>query len=179
MEIGCKPASEALGPEELVRQAVRAEAAGFDFVETGDPFHPWLDARGHPSIVRRYPAAGGSDPGHAEAPMAWAHDEQTAAEAAPETSRRALTGWKVTSELPIPVPFDAATATVRTEDALGKFACGPDPDRYVTAVQKYADAGFDRLVMQNAGPGPDGFIDFCQREPDQPLRRLRPGRASS
>lgn len=32
MEIGYKLASEAFGPRELIRQAVRAEAAGFDFV---------------------------------------------------------------------------------------------------------------------------------------------------
>ncbi|MEU1755740.1 hypothetical protein ABZ436_24210 [Micromonospora matsumotoense] len=27
-------------------------------------------------------------------------------------------------------------------------------------MRKYVDAGFDHLVLQNAGPDPDGFIDF-------------------
>ncbi|GGL61289.1 LLM class F420-dependent oxidoreductase [Streptomyces fumigatiscleroticus] len=325
MQIGYKLASEAFGPQELIRQAVRAEAAGFDFVEISDHYHPWLDVQGHSSftwtvlgavaarteriglatgvtcptvryhpaiiaqaaatlalvsggrfvlgvgsgerlnehvvgqefpdsvrvrhellrealeiirllwrggyrsyegrhlrledarvfdlpdelpliavaasgrhsariaaelgdglfatedkasIVRHYRDAGGSGPGYAEVPMAWAQDERTAAEAALKTSRWALTGWKVMSELPNPVNFEAATGTVRTEDILEKFACGPDPDRYVSAVQQYVDAGFDRLVMQNAGPDPDGFIDFYQRELDQPLRRLRPSDAA-
>ncbi|WP_189216661.1 MULTISPECIES: TIGR03557 family F420-dependent LLM class oxidoreductase [Streptomyces] len=321
MEIGYKLAAEAFGPEELVRQAVRAEAAGFDFVEISDHYHPWLDVQGHSpfawtvlgaiaartervglvtgvtcptiryhpavvaqaaatlalvsggrfvlgvgsgerlnehvvgrgfpdsvrvrhellrealeiirllwrggyrsyegkhlrledarvfdlpeelpliavaaggsaaariaaelgdglfatedkaSIVRHYRAAGGTGPGYAEVPMAWAPDEDGAVEAAWKTSRWAVTGWKVMSELPNPVNFEAATTTVRAEDIREKFACGPDPDRYVTAVQSYVDAGFDRLVLQNAGPDPDGFTDFYRRELDRPLRGLRP-----
>ena len=47
MQVGYKLASEAFGPQELVRQAVRAEQAGFDFVEMSDHFHPWLDVQGH------------------------------------------------------------------------------------------------------------------------------------
>jgi G6PDH family F420-dependent oxidoreductase len=326
MEIGYKLASEAFGPQELIRQAVRAEAAGFDFVEMSDHYHPWLDVQGHSSftwtvlgaiaartervglvtgvtcptvryhpaiiaqaaatlalvsdgrfvlgvgsgerlnehvvgrgfpdtvrerhqllrealeiirllwrggyrsydgahlrladarvfdlpeqlpliavaasgphsariaaelgdglfatedkasIVRHYRVAGGSGPGYAEVPMAWAPDERGAAREALRTSRWALTGWKVMSELPNPVNFDAATSTVREQDILEKFACGPDPERYLAAAQRYVDAGFDRLVLQNAGPDPDGFIDFYQSELAQPLRRLRPSGTAS
>ncbi|MFF8382373.1 TIGR03557 family F420-dependent LLM class oxidoreductase [Streptomyces kanasensis] len=320
MEIGYKLAAEAYGPGELVRQAVLAEEAGFDFVEISDHFHPWLDNQGHspfawtvlgtiaartsriglatgvtcptmryhPAIIAQaaatlallsdgrfvlgvgsgerlnehvigggYPAvstrhemlrealeiirllwgggyrsyegkhltledarvfdlpdtppllavaasgpastrvaaelgdalfateakaeivqgyrdAGGSGPRYAEVPMAWAPDERTAARAARETSRWAVTGWKVMSELPNPVNFDAATTTVREEDILQAFACGDDPERYTEMAQGYVDAGFDRLVMQNAGPDPDGFIDFYQRELDSRLRALKP-----
>lgn len=55
MEIGYgyKLAAEAYGPAELVRQAVRAVEAGFDFVEMSDHFHPWLDNRGHSPFPRR------------------------------------------------------------------------------------------------------------------------------
>lgn len=322
MQVGYKLAAEAFGPAELVRQAVRAEQAGFDFVEMSDHFHPWLDNQGHspfawtvlgaiavkteriglatgvtcptiryhpaiiaqaaatlallsggrftlgvgsgerlnehvvgrgfpdtvqvrhemlrealeiirllwrggyrsyegrhlrledarvfdlpeepppiavaasgqpsariaaelgdglfatepkPEIVRHYRDAGGTGPGYAEVPMAWATDEHTAAQAVLETSRWALTGWKVMSELPNPVNFDAASTMVREEDVLAQFACGPDPDRYVEVAQQYVDAGFDRLVTQNAGPDPDGFIDFYRRELDGRLRGLTPG----
>ncbi|MGW7079947.1 TIGR03557 family F420-dependent LLM class oxidoreductase [Streptomyces sp. NPDC054866] len=321
MKIGYKLAAEAFGPSELVRQAVLAEQAGFDFVEISDHYHPWLDVQGHspfawtvlgsiaakterielatgvtcptvryhpaiiaqaaatlallsegrfvlglgsgerlnehvtgvgfpdavstrhemlkealeiirllwsggyrsyegkhlrledarvfdlpnelpliavaasgkpstrlaaelgdglfatedkPEIVQGYRDAGGDGPRYAEVPMAWAPDAHTGAKAALETSRWALTGWKVMSELPNPVNFDAATSTVREEDILQKFACGTDPARYVEVAQKFVDAGFDRLVMQNAGPDPDGFIDFYQRELDARMRQLRP-----
>lgn len=321
MQIGYKLAAEAYGPAELVRQAVLAERAGFDFVEISDHYHPWLDNQGHspfawsvlghiaaktshiglatgvtcptvryhpaviaqaaatlallsegrfvlgvgsgerlnehvvghgfpdavstrhellrealeiirllwsggyrsyegkhlrledarvfdlpatppliavaasgqsstriaaelgdalfatedkPEIVRHYREAGGTGPRYAEVPTAWALDEHSAARAALETSRWAVTGWKVMSELPNPVNFEAATATVREEDILGKFACGTDPDRYIEVARPFADAGFDRLVLQNAGPDPDGFIDFYQRELDARIRQLKP-----
>ncbi|MFF7361605.1 TIGR03557 family F420-dependent LLM class oxidoreductase [Streptomyces sp. NPDC008125] len=321
MKIGYKLAAEAFGPGELVRQAVLAEQAGFDFVEISDHYHPWLDVQGHspfawsvlgsiaaktsriglatgvtcptvryhpaiiaqaaatlallsdgrfvlgvgsgerlnehvvgrgfpdtvrtrhemlrealeiirllwrggyqsfegkhlrledarvfdlpveppliavaasgpestriaaelgdglfateekPEIVRHYRDAGGTGPGYAEVPMAWAPDEHTAARAALQTSRWALTGWKVMSELPNPVNFDAATTTVREDDILEKFACGADPARYLQVAQKFVDAGFDHLVMQNAGPDPDGFIDFYRSDLDGPVRQLTP-----
>lgn len=326
MQIGYKLAAEAFGPAELVRQAVLAEEAGFDFVEISDHYHPWLDNQGHspfawtvlgaiaartdriglatgvtcptvryhpaiiaqaaatlallsdgrftlglgsgerlnehvvgkgfpdtvdtrqdmlreaieiirllwrggyqsyegkhlrladarvfdlpgtlppiavaaggrraaalaaeladglfatedrPELVRHYRDAGGTGPLYAEVPMAWAPDEESAARAALETSRWALTGWKVMSELPNPVNFEAATSTVRLEDITAKFACGPDPARYEAAVQPYLDAGFDRLVMQNAGPDPAGFIDFYSRELDSRLRGLQPRQQGS
>lgn len=321
MEIGYKLAAEAFGPQELVRQAVLAERAGFDFVEISDHYHPWLDIQGHspfawtvlgtiaaktdriglatgvtcptvryhpaiiaqaaatlallsdgrftlglgsgerlnehvvgrefpdsaqtrqemlrealeiirllwsggyrsyegkhlqlqdarvfdlpdelppvpvaaggadaariagelgdglfateakPELVRKYREAGGEGPRYAEVPMAWAQDEHTGAQAALETTRWAMTGWKVMSELPNPVNFDAATSTVREEDMRRKFACGNSPDRYAEVAQPFVDAGFDRLVMQNAGPDPDGFIDFYQRELDHRMRGLTP-----
>lgn len=321
MQIGYKLAAEAFGPTELIRQAVSAEAAGFDFVEISDHYHPWLDNQGHspfawtvlgaiaakterlelatgvtcptvryhpaiiaqaaatlalvsngrftlgvgsgerlnehvvgegfpvdtdsrhrllrealeiirllwrggyqsyrgqylqlrdarvfdlpeelppiavagagkraarlaaelgdgmfatepkPAITGNYRDAGGSGPCYAEIPAAWAPDEHTGAAAALETSRWALTGWKVMSELPNPVNFAAATTTVREQDMLEAFACGSNPERYIEVAQPFVDAGFDRLVLMNTGRDPDGFIDFYQRELDQRLRTLTP-----
>ncbi|WP_369253309.1 TIGR03557 family F420-dependent LLM class oxidoreductase [Geodermatophilus amargosae] len=307
MQVGLKLATEAFPPEEVVRQTVRAEEAGFDFVELSDHYHPWLEAQGHSGftwsmlgamaarteriglvtgvtcpIIRYHPAvvaqaaatvqilsggrftlgigsgerlnehvvgtgwpavhvrhamlrealqiirqlwqggyqtfegkylqledarvfdlpeqlpviavasgghnaselaaefgdglfatepredlvsafhdAGGSGPLYAEVPMAWAADEESAVQAALETSRWAVTGWKVMSELPNPVNFDAASATVRADDIREQFSCGPDAEKHLQQVQPYVDAGFDHIVLQNAGPDPDGFIDAC------------------
>lgn len=319
MQIGYKLASEAFGPQELVRQAVLAERAGFDFVEISDHYHPWLDVQGHSpfawtvlgaiaakteriglatgvtcptvryhpavvaqaaatlallsdgrftlglgsgerlnehvvgegfpnsvperharfrealeiirllwsggyqsydgrylsiddarvfdlppeppvlavaaggtqaahlaaelgdglfateprgSLVDTYRKAGGTGPRYAEMPVAWAADERTGARAALETSRWALTGWKVMSELPNPANFEAATSTVREEDIRAHFACGSDPARCLEVARPFVDAGFDRLVLMNAGPDPEGFIDFYRGELDGPLREL-------
>ena len=38
-------------PEDLVRQAVLAEEAGFDVVTGADHFHPWVDDRSAASFV--------------------------------------------------------------------------------------------------------------------------------
>jgi len=47
MKIGCKLIAEAYSPQQMVSQAVRAEEAGFDFVEISDHYHPWFDSQGH------------------------------------------------------------------------------------------------------------------------------------
>jgi G6PDH family F420-dependent oxidoreductase len=44
---GYKLMSEEHGPSDLVRNASRAEEAGFDFVAISDHFHPWLSSQGH------------------------------------------------------------------------------------------------------------------------------------
>ncbi|MDT5070780.1 MAG: hypothetical protein QOH82_100 [Mycobacterium sp.] len=43
--------SEQFGPSELVDQARRAEAAGFDALWISDHFHPWNDEQGQSPFV--------------------------------------------------------------------------------------------------------------------------------
>jgi G6PDH family F420-dependent oxidoreductase len=127
------------------------------------------------SIIEKYVEAGGSGPRYAEVPLAWAPTVDEAVKAAHSTSRWAVTGWKVMSELPNPVNFDAAAATVREEDILEQFACGPDATVHLDAIREYADAGYDHLVLQNAGPDPDGFIEFARDELFPTLRSTNAG----
>ena len=51
VKIGYKLIAEAYSPKEMVRQAARAEQAGFDFVEISDHFHPWFDHQNHSGFV--------------------------------------------------------------------------------------------------------------------------------
>jgi G6PDH family F420-dependent oxidoreductase len=310
MQIGYKLSAEGFGPQGLIRQAVRAEEAGFDFVEMSDHYHPWLDTQGHspfvwtvlgaiaartqwiglatgvtcptiryhPAIIaqaaatlaivsdgrfalgigagerlnehvvgRRFPAAhirhqmlreaieiirllwsggyqsyegrhliledarlydlpasppsivvaaggseaakiaatlgdglfatapdaglietyraaGGDGTRYGEVPLAWAPDEEAALQEAYRTSRWSLTGWKVMSELPNPVNFEAASAAIRPDDIRRQFAVGPDVDTHIRAVRAFLDAGFEHVVLVNAGPDADGFFDFFARE---------------
>ncbi|BCJ49496.1 LLM class F420-dependent oxidoreductase [Actinoplanes sp. NBRC 14428] len=123
-------------------------------------------------LVEAYRAAGGDGPRYAEVPMAWATTEEAGVREALRTTRWALTGWKVMSELPNPANFEAASATVREEDIRGQFAVGPDPEPYVEAVRTYVEAGYDHIVLQNAGPDPEGFIDFFQKDLGDRIRAL-------
>jgi len=125
-----------------------------------------------PDLVETYRGAGGTGPRYAEMSVAWAPDADEAADAALRTNRWGVTGWKVMSELPNPVNFDAATRTVRREDMLENFVCGTDPEAYLDLVRTHADAGYDHLVFMNAGPDPDGFVSFFRRELLEPLRAI-------
>jgi len=118
--------------------------------------------------VDGFGATGKTGPLFCEVPLAWALDEDTAASAVLDKSRWALTGWKVMSELPNPVDFAAATM-VRPDDVKAQFACGPDVARHLEVAQQFVDAGFDHLVLQNAGPDPERFLTFFAT----PLRDFR------
>ena len=50
-ELGYALSSEEHAPGELVRNAVRAEEAGFTFALISDHIHPWVDAQGHSAFV--------------------------------------------------------------------------------------------------------------------------------
>jgi coenzyme F420-dependent glucose-6-phosphate dehydrogenase len=50
-EIGYTLSSEEHAPLDLVRHAVLAEEAGFDFVSISDHYHPWIDRQGHSPFV--------------------------------------------------------------------------------------------------------------------------------
>jgi len=47
VKFGYKLMTEEHGPKALVRNAVLAEEAGFDFLSISDHFHPWLFSQGH------------------------------------------------------------------------------------------------------------------------------------
>lgn len=323
MRIGYKLATEGFGPMELIRQAVQAEQAGFDFVEMSDHYHPWVEAQGHsaftwnllsaiamktdriglatgvtcpsmryhPAIIAQaaatlaiisdgrftlgvgagerlnehvtgegFPARrvrherfrealeiirllwrggyrsydgrylkledarvfdlpeelpviavaasgpesakiaaelgdglfavepdtdlvgtwhglGGHGPAYGEMPLAWADDEDTAVAAVLEKNAFALSGWKVMAELPNPANFESVTALVTPDQVRKQFACGPDPKRHLEVAREFTRAGFDHLVAMNAGPDPDGFMDFFARELAAPLRALTPAAA--
>ena len=160
-------------PEELPTIAVAAggKRSARIAAELGDAlFATEPDAQ----LVATYADAGADGPRFAEVPLSWARDEDSAAASAYEKFRFGLTGWKVQAELPNPVNFDVATAFVTQEHILASFGCGADPDRHLEVVQEFVDAGFDQLILTNAGPDPDGFFDFFAHVLQPKIRALAP-----
>jgi coenzyme F420-dependent glucose-6-phosphate dehydrogenase len=51
VKIGYALSSEEHGPRELVRNAQRAEEAGFEFALVSDHYHPWIDRQGQSPFV--------------------------------------------------------------------------------------------------------------------------------
>jgi G6PDH family F420-dependent oxidoreductase len=51
IELGYALSSEEHSPQALVRNAQRAEAAGFSFALISDHYHPWISAQGHSPFV--------------------------------------------------------------------------------------------------------------------------------
>ncbi|MCW2887061.1 MAG: putative F420-dependent oxidoreductase [Streptosporangiaceae bacterium] len=125
-------------------------------------------------LNRAYEEAGGTGRKYAEVPLSWAKDEATAVSSAHRLFRFGLSGWKVQSELPNPINFEAATASVTEDDVRRAFGCGPDVPRHLEVAQQFVDAGFDHLALINAGPDVDGFFEFFASELREPLSALSP-----
>jgi G6PDH family F420-dependent oxidoreductase len=124
-------------------------------------------------LIGAWREAGGKGPRYAEVALCWARDEAEAVRIAHERFSFGMLGWKLMAELPLPSNFEAAVKWVRPDDiAAGPMACGPDPERHVEAVRKFAQAGFDHLVLLNAGPDQEGFFRFFQKELAPRLRKL-------
>lgn len=106
-------------------------------------------------------ADGGGDPSATwtEVPFAWAPSADEGLRLAHERFRFSAAGWKVMSELPNPVNFDAACANVRPEDLADSIPHGPDPAPFVEAVQRYRDAGFEHIAIVPVGD-PDATMQF-------------------
>lgn len=151
--------------------AARTDATGPGCAELGDAV---FVTKPRTDITAACAAAGGDGPRYAEVPLSWAPDEAEAARSTWEALRFGLTGWKVQSELPNPVNFEAATAFITEDDMREVFGCGPDASKHLAVAQQFADAGYDHLALINAGPDPEGFFGSFSSELAGPLRALTP-----
>jgi G6PDH family F420-dependent oxidoreductase len=150
-------------PEELpqIAVAIGGERAAAIAAEEGDGI---FATEPLPELISAYEGAGGSGPRYIEVPTAWARDEAAAAKSAHELFRFGIMGWKVQAELPNPINFEAASAFVTEDDIRESFALGDDADAVVEQVRTFAEPGFDRLAIVNAGPDMDGFFEFFANE---------------
>lgn len=52
-----------------------------------------------------------------------------------------------------------------TADELAeRVICGPDPERYLTQIEAYRDAGFTHVYLHQIGHDREGFFQFAKQE---------------
>jgi G6PDH family F420-dependent oxidoreductase len=107
---------------------------------------------------------GGEKPVYGQLAVCWAADEAQAKKTAHDRWRFALSGWRVQAELPNVANFEAESAKAREEDVAEMVACGPDPQRFVTAIGRWTAAGFTHVGVVQAGDDQEGFLRFWQEE---------------
>jgi coenzyme F420-dependent glucose-6-phosphate dehydrogenase len=125
-------------------------------------------------MLTKFDEAGGrSKPKIAELGVCWAADERSARRTAHEWWPTAAMESSLSWELPLPKHFQDV-ATLVTEDAVAEsIVCGPDVDRHVEAIKKYADAGYDHVCIHQIGPDQQGFLKFYERDVMPRLSKLR------
>jgi alkanesulfonate monooxygenase SsuD/methylene tetrahydromethanopterin reductase-like flavin-dependent oxidoreductase (luciferase family) len=94
-------------------------------------------------------------------------------------------GYKLATEVRYHPAIIAQAAATMAIVSGGRFTLGVGAgerlNEHVTGLGfpgervRHERAGFGHLVAMNAGPDPDGFMDFFARELAEPLRALQPG----
>jgi G6PDH family F420-dependent oxidoreductase len=73
-------------------------------------------------------------------------------------------GGELAQILPTPAHFEQACDTVDEQMVAEKIPCGPDIDSHVQLLERYAQAGFDEVYVQQVGPDLDGFFEAYEQE---------------
>jgi G6PDH family F420-dependent oxidoreductase len=116
-------------------------------------------------IMTTFVAAGGRrETTWGQVVLAWAADDESGLADAHAQFRFAAGGWKVQSELPNPVNFDAATQTVNPADLASTIPAGPDADRHAEAIKAYLNVGYEHIAVAYPGNDTDGFMRFWNEE---------------
>lgn len=106
-------------------------------------------------------AAGPGKPKYGQVTLSVDDDEDRALWRAHRFFRFSAPGWKVMSELPNPVNFEAATSHVREADVAKLISCGADVDRHAEAIERWVEAGFDHIAIVPLGDR-ERFFDLWE-----------------
>lgn len=66
--------------------------------------------------------------------------------------------------LPTPAHFEQVSELIREDMVAETVPCGPDLERHAEAIQRYADAGFDELYIQQIGSQQERFFEVYTQE---------------
>jgi len=122
-------------------------------------------------VVQAFTDGGGAGkPRYGQLHVCWAASEAEARRIAYQWWPNATLG-RVASELRQPADFEELALLVNEDDVARAVVCGPDPERHVEAIRRFAQTGFDHVYLHQVGPDQEGFFGFVEREL---MPRLRP-----
>ena len=114
--------------------------------------------------VDRFRAGGGEGkPTYGQLHVCWAQSEEEARRTALEWWPNGAISGSHFLELPLPSHFEEAVELVSEGDIAESIVCSPDPERHVSAIREYIDAGYDHVYVHQVGPDQEGFFDFYER----------------
>ena len=116
------------------------------------------------SLLATFDRAGGAGKlRYAEMTVCWAKDEATAKRIAREHWPTSAMESSLSWELPLPEHFEAVAELVTEEQVAESVTCGPDPERHLAAIRKYAAAGIDHICVHQVGKDQKGSLRVLRR----------------
>jgi G6PDH family F420-dependent oxidoreductase len=116
-------------------------------------------------LVRLYRGSGGGERTvQGGMKVCWADSDVQGVKTAHRLWRNELLPGTLPFTLPTPDEYEAASGLVTEDMVRERFPCGPDPQRHLDQVRKFADAGFDEVYVQQIGPEHDKFFEAWRSE---------------
>ena len=151
-------------PEEPIQVLVAAgeEGAAVLAGRVGDGL---IGTSPEPVLIDTFGTAGGEGkPRYGQITVCFAESEREARRTAHEIWPNAALKGPLAQELPLPSHFEAALEMVSEDDVAEMIPCGPDPERHIALIEKYAGAGYDHVYVHQVGSDQDGFFRFYESE---------------
>jgi G6PDH family F420-dependent oxidoreductase len=118
-----------------------------------------------PGLFQAFDRAGGAGkPRYGELTVCWAKDEASARKVAKEHWPTSAMESNLSWELPLPEHFESVAELVTEDQVADSVTCGPDPERHLTAIRKYAKAGYDHICVHQVGKDQKEFFEFYAKE---------------
>jgi coenzyme F420-dependent glucose-6-phosphate dehydrogenase len=124
-----------------------------------------ISTRPDEALLESFRGAGGEGrPCYGQVAVCWAESEAEARRIAREWWPNVAVPSRLRNDLATPDHFEEAAALVGEDDVAAEVVCGPDPERHIEAIRKYASAGYDRVYVHQIGPDQEGFFGFYREE---------------
>jgi hypothetical protein len=101
-------------------------------------------------LVSSWQNLGGSGSAYAEMPLAWAADEDKAAQAVLEKKPVRADWLEGHGRVANPVNFEAATASITADQVKSQFACDPDAGHHLEVARQFVMSAFP-VMLGNGG----------------------------
>lgn len=96
--------------------------------------------------------------------VCWGEDERSARTTAHRVWPTEQLPGELAQILPTPAHFEQASELVSEEMVAEVVPCGPDVELHVQAIERYRDAGFDELYIQQIGSEQERFFEVYADE---------------
>jgi G6PDH family F420-dependent oxidoreductase len=115
--------------------------------------------------IEQFERAGGEGkPKYGKLTVCWAPTDEEARRTAHEWWPTAALNGRLSTELATPELFENATDLARSEDVGRSILCSADPEKHLTKLEEFEEAGFSHVYVHQVGPRQEDFFRFYQRE---------------
>lgn len=114
-------------------------------------------------ILQNFDEGGGTGkPRYGKVDVCWAPSEEEGRKMAHKQWANTGVKGQLNQELATPKLIEQAASMVTEEDVAKKIVCGPDPEKHLQEIHKYADMGYDHIYVHQIGPNQEEFFRFYE-----------------